>query len=154
MASKLKRKDAAAGKGKEKASSSSMEVQHIFEDHTPEELERYQKYYQKKTIQTPKYGDLSSFPEECFDFQNKLISLGLGSLITSFGPYYPDLVRMFYYNICVENGKFVTHVKGKKIALAPKKLGQILDIPSGGSMHMIRRMKNGRIIIRENFILV
>ncbi|KAI5396766.1 hypothetical protein KIW84_062843 [Lathyrus oleraceus] len=132
MASKLKRKVGAAGKGKEKASSSSMDVQHYFKDHTLEELERYQKFYQKKTVQTSKYGDLSSFPEECFNFQDKLISLGLGALITSYGPYYPDLVRMFYCNICIENGKFVTHVRGKKIALTPKRLGQILDIPSGG----------------------
>ncbi|KAI5444065.1 hypothetical protein KIW84_012617 [Lathyrus oleraceus] len=36
--------------------------------------------------------------------------------------------------MCIENGKFGTHVKGKKIALTPKKFGQILDIPSGGSM--------------------
>ncbi|KAI5443445.1 hypothetical protein KIW84_012186 [Lathyrus oleraceus] len=40
MASKLKRKAGTAGKGKEKASSSSMDVQHFFKDHTPEELER------------------------------------------------------------------------------------------------------------------
>lgn len=36
--------------------------------------------------------------------------------------------------MCIENGKFVTHVRGKKIALTPKELGQILDIPSGGNM--------------------
>ncbi|KAI5425615.1 hypothetical protein KIW84_031435 [Lathyrus oleraceus] len=100
MASKLKGKAGTAGKGKEKASSSSMDVQHCFKDHTREELERYQKYYQKKIVQTPKY----------------------------------DLVRMFYCNMCIENGKFVTHVRGKKIALTPKRLGQILDIPSGGHM--------------------
>lgn len=92
MASKLKRKVATAEKGKGKASSSSMEVQKKFNDHTLEKLGRYHKYYQKKTVQTPKYGDLSSFLEECFDFQDKLISLGLGSLITSFGPYYPNLL--------------------------------------------------------------
>jgi hypothetical protein len=60
MASKLKRKAGTAGKGKEKALSSSMDVQHFFKDHTPEELERYQKFYQKKIVQTPKFGDLSS----------------------------------------------------------------------------------------------
>lgn len=97
-------------------------------------MERYQKYYQKKIVQTPKYGDVSSFPEECFNLQDKLISLGLGALITSSGPYYPDLVRMFYCNMRIENGKFVSHVRGKKIALSPKRLGQILDIPSGGHM--------------------
>ncbi|KAI5417299.1 hypothetical protein KIW84_042057 [Lathyrus oleraceus] len=134
MASKLKREVGTTGKGKEKASSSSMDVQHCFKDHTLEELERYRKYYQKKIVQTPKYGDLSSFPEECFNFQDKLISLGLEALITSSGPYYPYLVRMFYCNMCIENGKFVTHVRGKKIALGPKRLGQILDIPSGGHM--------------------
>ncbi|KAI5441404.1 hypothetical protein KIW84_010755 [Lathyrus oleraceus] len=57
---------------------------------------------------------------------------GLGDLITSSGPYYPDIVRMFYCNMCIENGKFVSHVRGKKITLTPKRLGQILDIPSGG----------------------
>ncbi|KAI5402214.1 hypothetical protein KIW84_050007 [Lathyrus oleraceus] len=98
MASKLKGKAGTAGKGKEKASSSSMDVQHFFKDHTPEELERYQKFYQKKIVQTPKFGDLSSFPVECFNFQDKLISIG------------------------------------KKITLTPKRLGQILDIPSGGHM--------------------
>ncbi|KAI5446366.1 hypothetical protein KIW84_014267 [Lathyrus oleraceus] len=56
MASRLKRKVAGAEKGKGTTPSSSMEVQHIFKDHTPEKLERYEKYYQKKTIQTPKYG--------------------------------------------------------------------------------------------------
>ncbi|KAI5428538.1 hypothetical protein KIW84_033502 [Lathyrus oleraceus] len=111
-----------------------MDVQHYFKDHTPEELEKYQKYYQKKIVQTPKYGDLSSFPGECFNFKDKLNSIGLGALITSSGPYYPDLVRMFYCNMCIENGKFVSHVRGKKITLTPKRLGQILDIPSGGHM--------------------
>lgn len=134
MASKLKRKAGTTGKGKEKASSSSMDVQHFFKDHTPEELERYQKFYQKKIVQTPKFGDLSSFPVECFNFQDKLISIDLGALITSSGPYYPDLVKMFYCNMCIENGKFVSHVRGKKITLTPKRLGQILDIPSGGHM--------------------
>ncbi|KAI5396686.1 hypothetical protein KIW84_062777 [Lathyrus oleraceus] len=99
MASKHKRKVGTDGIGKEKVSSSSMDVQHFLEDHNPEELEWYQKFYQKKIVQTPKFGDLSSFPEECFNFQDKLISLG-----------------------------------GKKITLTPKRLGQILDIPSGGHM--------------------
>ncbi|KAI5413227.1 hypothetical protein KIW84_057728 [Lathyrus oleraceus] len=111
-----------------------MDIQHFFKDHTPEELERYQNFYQKKTVQTPKYGDLSSFPKECFNFQDKLISLGLWELITSSAPYYLDLVRMFYCNMCIGNIKFVTHVRGKNIALTPKRLGQILDIPSGGRM--------------------
>ncbi|KAI5404209.1 hypothetical protein KIW84_051379 [Lathyrus oleraceus] len=134
MASKLKRKAGTAGKEKEKASSSSMDVQHFFKDHTSKELERYQKFYQKKIVQTPKFGDLSSFPEECFNFQDKLTSLGFRALITSSGPYYPDLVRIFYCNTCIENGKFVSLVKGKKITLTPKRLSQILDIPSGGHM--------------------
>ncbi|KAI5432916.1 hypothetical protein KIW84_020290 [Lathyrus oleraceus] len=94
----MKRKDGATGKGKEKDSSSSMDVQHFFKDHTQRNWK------------------------------------GLRALITSSGPYYLDLVRMFYCNMCIENGKFVTHVRGKRIALTPKKLGQILDIPSGGSM--------------------
>lgn len=36
--------------------------------------------------------------------------------------------------MCIENGKLVTHVRGKNIVLTPKKLGQILDISFGGSM--------------------
>ncbi|KAI5440889.1 hypothetical protein KIW84_010378 [Lathyrus oleraceus] len=84
MASKLKRKAGTAGKGKEKASSSSMDFQHFFKDRTPEELER--------------------FSENVF------------------------------CNMRIENGKFVSHVRGKKITLTPKRLGQIMDIPSGGHM--------------------
>ncbi|KAI5444334.1 hypothetical protein KIW84_012822 [Lathyrus oleraceus] len=45
MESKLKRKAGTTGKGKEKSSSSSMDVQHFFKDHTPEELERLLHYF-------------------------------------------------------------------------------------------------------------
>ena len=154
MASRTKRKASTSERGKGKVSSSSMDASQIFKDHTPKELDRYQKYYQNKSIQVPKFGDLTTFPNECFNFHRTLISLGLGSLITSSGANYPDLVRMFYCNMHVENHCLVTHVRGTNIVLSEETLGSILGIPLLIDFYMIQRMKYGQIMIRENFILV
>src|SRR3954467_4257132 len=59
MSSRVKRKASATEKGKNKASSSSIGTPNIFHDHLSKELERYQKFYHSKIVQTPKYGELS-----------------------------------------------------------------------------------------------
>ena len=131
MASRTKRK-VSSDRGKGKVSSSSMDSSQIFQDHTPQELARYQKHYQNKSIQVPKFGDLTTFPNECFSFHHTLISLGLGSFITSSGAYYPDLVKMFYCNMHVDNHCLVTHVRGTHIELSEETFGKILGIPITG----------------------
>ena len=84
-------------------------------------------------MSNPKYGMLSSFPQECFSFQNDLASYGLEPLISSFGPYYPDLVRVFFSNLTPQKGKMVTYVLGTRISLTPEVVGEILHIPYTGS---------------------
>src|SRR4051812_2070693 len=132
MASRQKRKVSDQSKGKGKASSSSM-VNPLLQYLTIEQEERYTKFFSSKNVQTPKYGILSTFPQECFSFQNTLASYGLEPVISSFGPYYPELVRMFFSNMHMENGKLISYVAGKRISLTFKLLGRILNIPSSGS---------------------
>ena len=80
MASRQKRKLSAQEKGK-KAGSSSMENP-LIQTLTQQQEERFTKYFQWKIVSTPKYGMLSSFPQECFTFQNVLASYDLEPIIS------------------------------------------------------------------------
>ena len=94
MASRQKRKVSASEKGKKKVGSSSGNP--LISSLTEEQEARFTKDFQIKIVFNPKYGMLSSFPQECFSFQNYLTTYGLEPLISSFGPYYLDLVRVFF----------------------------------------------------------
>ena len=126
-----KRKASASEKGKKPASSSSENS--VLEYLTDPQRDRFLKHFQKKIISTPKFGMLSTFPDECFSFQRDFIAYGLEPLISSHGFYYPDLVRIFYSNMCYDNNKCYTYVLGKRIPLYSKTLGRILNIPYSGS---------------------
>ena len=116
MASRTKRKASVSDKGKKKIDSTSNPLLSTL---TEEQEARFIKDFQRKIVSNPKYGILSSFPQECFSFQNDLAAYGLEPLISSYGPYYPDLVRMFFSNLTPYKEKIVTYVLGTRISLTP-----------------------------------
>ena len=110
-----KRKATASEKGKKKTVAASEKS--LLEYLSDTQRERFIKHFQRKIISAPKFGMLSTFPDECFTFHRDLIAYGLEPLISSRGYYYPDLVRVFYSNMHYDNNKCYTHVLGTRISL-------------------------------------
>lgn len=72
-----------------------------------------------KKLTTQTYGILSAFQASSLYFPELLHFQWLGTLISYFGPYYPDLVRYFYSNLSIGNGCTVKScVKGINIELS------------------------------------
>lgn len=86
-------------------------------------------YFHQKKIIALKFGNLDTFPSECFSFQCIFATHGLEGLVSSSGSYYIDLVRDLFRNTSLKNNKLTSSVKGVPISLTVKKLGECMKIP-------------------------
>lgn len=55
--------------------------------------------FNERKLLTPKYGNLTYFPFDSFKFTALFVSQGLDELITYYGTYFPDLIRVLYNNL-------------------------------------------------------
>lgn len=118
---------------KKPASTSHVENPRFYKNLTLEQVERFETFYQWKTVIIPKYDDLSTFPSACFSFQNTLRNAGLEPLISSCAAYYPGLVRMFYSNLASDGKIPYTVINGCKLCLAYKVFSEVLEVLSSDS---------------------
>ncbi|KOM48187.1 hypothetical protein LR48_Vigan07g189100 [Vigna angularis] len=79
--------------------------------------EEYLQMWKERKILRQKFVDLNWFTTHQFQFSQQLIEQGVQHLLQLQGRYYPDLVRVFYYNLKYQNGIIYTRVKGIDIIL-------------------------------------
>ncbi|KAI5410593.1 hypothetical protein KIW84_055925 [Lathyrus oleraceus] len=82
---------------------------------------RFDKFFQKKMLLPPRFGNLDNFYYKCFSFLELFRAQGIDKLLGSYGEVYPDLVRVFYSNLVIEKGVINSNVKGIPITLTKRK---------------------------------
>ncbi|KOM47401.1 hypothetical protein LR48_Vigan07g110500 [Vigna angularis] len=77
----------------------------------------YLQMWKERKVLRQKFVDLNWFTANQFQFSRQLVEQGVQHLLQLQGRYYPDLVRVFYYNLKAHNGIVYTRVKGVDIVL-------------------------------------
>jgi hypothetical protein len=122
-----------ASKAKSKASSSKASTTDLSKLlTTQQQRERFMEFFYKKSLTTPKYGNLPTFSSEVFDFPVLYKEQKVYDFISDSGSYYPDLVKAFYCNMKFENNVLTSAVKGIPISLTVQTLGECIKIPYEG----------------------
>lgn len=85
-----------------------------------------------KVVVTLRYLDLSLFEREGFMFVGWLKTRELSSLVQLKGCWYPDLVRIFYHNLKLENGDIHSRVKGVDILICNDTWEQVIGLKAEG----------------------
>ncbi|CAL5201627.1 unnamed protein product [Lathyrus oleraceus] len=93
---------------------------------------RFDKFFQKKMLLPPRFGNLENFYYKCFSFLELFRAQGIDKLLGSYGEVYPNLVRVFYSNLVIEKGVINSNVKGISITLTIIFFGESLGIPHEG----------------------
>lgn len=75
---------------------------------------------------------LSFFRNEGFKFQSWLRHQGLKKFVEMPDPWYPDLVKVFYYNLKIGDGTLYSKVKGVDIKLTEEVWIDIAEHKIGG----------------------
>lgn len=121
MASQRKGK----GKGKTYFSSSKippMDLSRLLT--TPQQREILMTFFYEKKLIDPKYGNLNTFPFECFSFLTIFGKRRIKDLVRDGASYYSDIVRVFYSNMSFKDNKLISSLKGVLISLTSKQLGE------------------------------
>jgi hypothetical protein len=122
-----------ATKRKDKASSSKVSTTDLTKLlTTSQQRERFMEFFYKKNLTPPKYGKLTTFSSECFDFPQLFRVQKIHDFVTDAGSYYPDLVKAFYGNMFFENNVLTSAVKGVPISLTIPEFGKCLKIAFEG----------------------
>ncbi|KOM48020.1 hypothetical protein LR48_Vigan07g172400 [Vigna angularis] len=79
--------------------------------------EEYLQMWKERKVLRQKFVDLNWFTANQFQFSGQLVEQGVQHLLQLQGHYYPDLVRVLYYNLKAHNGIVYTRVKGVDIVL-------------------------------------
>lgn len=80
---------------------------------------------------THKYLKLIFFRNEGFMFQSWLNRQGMKKFVEMTDPWYPKLVRVFYYNMRLSDGTLCSKVKGVNIKLTDEVWTEIADFKLG-----------------------
>ncbi|KAF1874232.1 hypothetical protein Lal_00030265 [Lupinus albus] len=95
----------------------------------------FEENFHGRAIFTPKYGNIGNFEFEDFIFPYLLRQQKLFDFCCEANDIYPELVRVFYYNINFRKNLMTSHVKGKDIVLDIKTFSSICcDIPMTGDI--------------------
>lgn len=97
-----------------------------------EELRKFQNM-SVKAVTTPMNINLDMFKGEGFTFPFWLEAQGLSEFLQLRGTWYPDLVKVFYHNLWVENGDIISKVKGVDIHLDNVLWNIVTNLPFVGA---------------------
>ncbi|KAF1872188.1 hypothetical protein Lal_00039348 [Lupinus albus] len=91
--------------------------------------------FHARAIFSPKYGNIGNFEFEDFLFPYLLRQQKLFDFCCEANDIYPELVRVFYYNMNFRKNLMTSHVKGKDIVLDMQTFSSICcDIPMIGDI--------------------
>ncbi|KAF1862630.1 hypothetical protein Lal_00013391 [Lupinus albus] len=95
----------------------------------------FEENFHGRAIFTPKYGNIGNFEFEDFIFPYLLRQQKLFDFCCEANDIYPELVRVFYYNMNFRKNLMTSHVKGNDIVLDMKTFSSICcDIPMIGDI--------------------
>ncbi|KAF1896220.1 hypothetical protein Lal_00027287 [Lupinus albus] len=95
----------------------------------------FEEHFHGRQIFTPKYGNVGNFEFEDFLFPYLLRQQKLFDFCSEANDIYPELVRVFSYNMNFRKNLMTSHVKGKDIVLDTKTFSSICsDIPMQGDI--------------------
>ncbi|BAT99379.1 hypothetical protein VIGAN_10080400 [Vigna angularis var. angularis] len=84
------------------------------------QMENYAADFYTRSVIPPKIMNFDSFTGSELFFQQQLLFQGLSQFLTLEGPYYPDLIKVFYSNLKISaNGYLLTEVNRRKIRFKP-----------------------------------
>ena len=76
---------------------------------------RYLSQFSSRIILDPKYLDVEFFNDETFDCYQVFQNSGLVDFMSLKLPYYPELVKVFYCNLKIQDGIIISSTKGKTL---------------------------------------
>ncbi|KOM56528.1 hypothetical protein LR48_Vigan10g242000 [Vigna angularis] len=82
-----------------------------------QDQQSFSQFWKERKLIKQKFIDLALYTSYNFSFPNLIIEQGVQHIMELRGRYYPDLVRIFYFNLKVRDGVFQTRVKGVDIVL-------------------------------------
>ncbi|KAF1869423.1 hypothetical protein Lal_00045288 [Lupinus albus] len=94
----------------------------------------FEEHFHRRTIFTPKFGNVGNFEFEDFLFPYLLRQQNLFDFCYETNDIYPELVRVFYCNMNFRKNHLTSYVKGKDIILDTKTFSSLCcNIPTQGS---------------------
>ncbi|KAG2371032.1 uncharacterized protein HKW66_Vig0212060 [Vigna angularis] len=97
------------------------------------QMENYAADFCTRTIVPPKIMNFDSFTDSGLFFQQHLLFQGLSQFLTLQGPYYPDLIKVFYSNLKISsNGYMLSEVNKRKIRFKPTDWLNVANLKYGG----------------------
>ncbi|KOM26162.1 hypothetical protein LR48_Vigan233s002900 [Vigna angularis] len=85
--------------------------------------------WQERKIMAVKFIRLDFFRFYTFQFPNTFVEQGLTHLLEQKGCIYPDLIRVFYFNLRYRDGIISTKVKGVRIILDDDVWTNVAQLP-------------------------
>ncbi|XP_022638142.1 uncharacterized protein LOC111241882 [Vigna radiata var. radiata] len=82
-----------------------------------QDQQSFSQFWKERKLIKQKFIDLAWYIAHNFSFPNLIIEQGVQHFMELRGRYYPDLVRVFYFNLKFRDGIFSTRVKGVDIVL-------------------------------------
>ena len=94
---------------------------------------RYLSQFSSKIILDPKYLDIDFFNDETFDCYQVFQNSGLVDFMSLKLPYYPELVRVFYSNLKIQDGIIRSKVHGISMIIDQSLFFLLTKLPSQGA---------------------
>ena len=93
---------------------------------------RYLSQFSSRIILDPKYLDIAFFNDETFDCYQVFQNSGLVDFMSLKLPYYPELVRVFYSNLKIQDGTIRSEVHGISMIIDQSLFFSLTKLPSQG----------------------
>jgi len=93
----------------------------------------YLSQFSSRIILDPKYLDIDFFNDETFDCYQVFQNSGLVDFMSLKLPYYPELVKVFYYNLKIQDGIISSEVHGISMIIDQSLFFSLTKLPSQGA---------------------
>ena len=94
---------------------------------------RYLSQFSSRIILDPKYLDIDFFNDETFDCYQVFQNSGLIDFMSLKLPYYPELVKVFYSNLKIQDGIISSEVHGISMIIDQSLFFSLTKLPSQGA---------------------
>ena len=94
---------------------------------------RYLSQFSSRIILDPKYLDVEFFNDETFDCYQVFQNSGLVDFMSLKLPHYPELVKVFYCNLKIQDGIIMSEVHGTSMVIDQSLFFCLTHLPSQGA---------------------
>ena len=94
---------------------------------------QYSSLFKSRQILDPKYLDLEFFDGKTFDCYQVFQNTSLIPFMSLKLPYYPELVRVFYSNLKIQDGTLISEVHGIPMIIDESLFFSLTQLPSQGA---------------------